>query len=216
MPEDAFSHLPKREEEKVVTNSGYTKKEIIKNTTDYDTVTYKYVLNQEKILFNGQSNEDNRKIQPNEVTKVNELKAFVKQIIDKGKTAELVFNFYTDFGVIDGPDPPTAQQAVHQFERFKVLLAPLIADLKKLYGLKVSTKLPYKSVPAPKKYITIFKKDTFPCLFNGNPEEKDGAVYYPKVSTKKGETKADYDKLLNSAWAGTRLLRMVTVTISEV
>ena len=81
---------------------------------------------------------------------------------------------------------------------------------------KVSTKLPEKSVPAPKKYKTIFVKDTFPCLFNGNPEEKNGVVYYPKVSTKKGETKDDYNKLLNSAGAGTRLLRMVTVTISEV
>ena len=170
-------------------------------------------MNQEKILFNGQSNEDNRKIQPNEVTKVNELKAFVKQIIDKGKTAELVFNFYTDFDVIEGP---TAQQAVHQFDRFKVLLAPIIADFKKLYGLKVSTKVPDKIVPAPKKYKAIFVEGTFPCLFNGNPEEKNGAIYYPKVSTKKGETEADYDKLHDLAGVGTRLLRMVTVTISEV
>ena len=213
MPEDAFSHLFKG---KVGTRSNNIKKETKNSTVNSVTVAYKYVLNQEKILFNGQSNKDNRKIQPNEVTKVNELKAFVKGIIDKGKTAELVFNFYTDFGVIDGPDAPTAQQAVHQFDRFKVLLAPLIADLKKLYGLKVSTKLPDKSVPAPKKYETIFKKGTFPCLFNGNPEEKDGAVYYPKISTKKGETEDDYNKLLNSAGAGTRLLRMVTVTISEV
>ena len=98
MPEDAFSHLSK---EKVETNSGYVKEETINNTVNSDTVAYKYVLNLEKILFNGQSNEDNRKIQPNEVIKVNELKAFVKGIIDKGKTAELVFNFYTDFGVID-------------------------------------------------------------------------------------------------------------------
>ena len=213
MPEDAFSHLA---ETGTKTNADGIKKETKNNTTNSVAVAYKYALNQEKILFNGQSNTDNRKIQPNEVTKVNELKTFVKGIIDKGKTAELVFNFYTDFGVIGGPDPPTAQQAVHQFERFKVLLAPLIDDFKKLYGLKVSTKLPNKSVPAPKKYVTIFKKGTFPCLFNGNPEEKDGSVYYPKISTKKGETQADYDKMYDLAGVGTRLLRMVTVTISEV
>ena len=201
MPEDAFSHL--------VTTNDATKKEV----TNGVAVAYKYALNQEKILFNGQSNTDNRKIQPNEVTKVNELKTFVKGIIDKGKTAELVFNFYTDFGVIDGP---TAQQAVHQFDRFKVLLAPLIADLKNLYGLKVSTKLPEKSVPAPKKYKALFVESTFPCLFNGNPEEKNGVTYYPKVSTKKGETKEDYYKLKEISGVGTRLLRMVTVTISEV
>ena len=213
MPEDAFSHLFKKGSKAF---SDDVRRETTNSTVNPVAVAYKYVLNQEKILFNGQSNTDNRKIQPNEVTKVNELKAFVKGIIDKGKTAELVFNFYTDFGVIDGPDAPTAQQAVHQFDRFKVLLAPLIADLKKLYGLKVSTKLPDKSVPAPKKYETIFKKGTFPCLFNGNPEEKDGAVYYPKISTKKGETKDDYYKLKEISGVGTRLLRMVTVTISEV
>jgi len=49
--------------------------------------------------------------------------------------------------------------------------------------------LPDKSVPAPKKYETIFKKGTFPCLFNGNPEEKDGAVYYPKFPLKKVKPK---------------------------
>ena len=211
MPEDAFSHLPKTGTE--VTGAGVIETTIKNGAIDGVAVSYKYVLNQEKILFNGQSNEDNRKIQPNEVTKVNELKAFVKQIIDKGKTAELVFNFYTDFDVIKGP---TAQQAVHQFDRFKVLLAPIIDDFKKLYGLKVSTKVPDKIVPAPKKYKAIFVKGTFPCLFNGNPEEKNGAIYYPKVSTKKGETEADYDKLHDLAGVGTRLLRMVTVTISEV
>ena len=211
MPEDAFSHLPKTETE--VTDAEFIGTTITNNTTNGVAVAYKYVLNQEKILFNGQSNEDNRKIQPNEVTKVNELKAFVKQIIDKGKTAELVFNFYTDFDVIEGP---TAQQAVHQFDRFKVLLAPIIADFKKLYGLKVSTKIPDKSSPAPKKYKALFVEGTFPCLFNGNPEEKNGVTYYPKVSTKKGETKDDYYKLKEISGVGTRLLRMVTVTISEV
>ena len=92
----------------------------------------------------------------------------------------------------------------------------IIDDFKKLYGIKVSTKVPDKIVPAPKKYKAIFVEGTFPCLFNGNPEEKNGAIYYPKVSTKKGETEADYDKLHDLAGVGTRLLRMVTVTISEV
>ena len=213
MPEDAFSHLVKTETG-TNTHAENVKTETTNSTVNSVAVAYKYVLNQEKILFNGQSNEDNRKIQPNEVTKVNELKAFVKQIIDKGKKAELSFNFYTDYTLIDGV---TAKQAEHQYSRFRVILDPLVNELKNLYGLKINIKkMPEKSVPAPKKYETIFKKGTFPCLFNGNPEEKDGAVYYPKISTKKGETEDVYNKLLNSAGAGTRLLRMVTVTISEV